>query len=336
VEYSSPGLARCNSDDPTLTKRYLTIDLGGTRARVATSNDDLALSGRLDEPTDHSRGPESVVAQLARLGMQSCHNSGIDLAEIELAVVASPGPLDTRAGTVFDPPNLPGWNEVPLGGMLKAALGVRTLIVNDANAAALGEFFFGAGRGTRNLVYLTISTGIGGGVVVNGSLLDGTTGSGGELGHMTIDRDGPLCPCGNIGCLEALGSGRAIARRYAEMLRTETGNLSDDRPATARDIAERAAAGDRIARDVFDDAVRAVGAGVVNCVNIFNPDVVVLGGGITNVGERLFSPVREMVARYALPRPRASVRVVPAELGADVGLIGAAGLAVASQRESPA
>jgi glucokinase len=319
-----------------LSKLYLTVDLGGTQARVAISNDELELSGRLEEPTDHSRGPESVVAQLARLCMQSCRNAGISVAEIELAVIASPGPLDTRAGIVFDPPNLPGWNEVPLGGMMEAELGVPTVIVNDANAAALGEFFFGAGRGTRNLVYLTISTGIGGGVVVNRALLDGTTGSGGELGHMTIDRDGPLCPCGNIGCLEVLGSGRAIAHRYAEMRRAETGDPPDHRPATARDIAERAAAGDRIARDVFDDAVRAVGTGVVNCVNIFNPDIVVLGGGITNIGERLFSPVREMVARYALPRPRASVRVVRAELGADVGLIGAAGLAAVSHGDSPA
>ena len=304
--HANPMLDEANRGGGGLSTRFLTVDLGGSRARVATSNDDLELSGRLDEPTDHSRGPESVVAQLARLCIQSCDRSGVRLADIERVVVASPGPLDARAGIVFDPPNLLGWKEVPLGDMLEAALGVRTLIVNDANAAALGEFHFGAGRGTRNLVYLTISTGIGGGVVVNGSLLDGTTGSGGELGHMTIDWDGPLCPCGNIGCLEALGSGRAIARRYAEMLQIETSRPPDDRPATARDVADRAAAGERLAREVFDDAMRAVGIGVVNCVNIFNPDVIVLGGGITNVGERLFSPVRDMVARYALPRPRAT------------------------------
>jgi glucokinase len=300
---------------------------------VATSNDELAIFGRLDEPTDHSRGPESVVAQLARLCTQSCSASGVALSDIELLVVASPGPLDTRLGIVFDPPNLLGWERVPLRDMLESALHVPTVIVNDANASALGEFHFGAGRDTRNLVYLTISTGIGGGVVVDGMLLEGSSGSGGELGHMTIDRHGPVCPCGNIGCLEVLGSGRAIARRYAEALR-ERDRPESRPPASARDIVRLASEGDPLAAEIFGDAVRAVGTGVVNCVNIFNPDVVVLGGGVTNAGERLFAPVRDMVQRYALPRPRASVRVVPAELGSDVGLIGAAGLAAATERRS--
>jgi len=317
-----------------MSARYLVVDLGGSRARVATADDELALSGRGEESTDHSRGPDSVVEQLVKLSRQSCDRSGIRVADIQLLVVASPGPLDTTAGIVFDPPNLLGWKAVPLRDMLMAALGVPTVIVNDANVAALGEFHFGAGRGTRNLVYLTISTGIGGGVVVNGSLLAGTTGSGGELGHMTIDRNGPLCPCGNIGCLEVLGSGRAIARRYAEGLAAQSGPASTGVALSAQDIARRAATGDQMAREVFDDAMRAVGTGVVNCVNIFNPDVVVLGGGITNVGERLFSLVREMVGRYALPRPRAGVSVVPAQLGPDVGLIGAAGFARAAGRAS--
>jgi glucokinase len=313
--------------------QYLVVDLGGSQARVATSNDELAISARLDEPTDHSRGPESVVAQLVRLCTQSCSASGVALSHIELLVVASPGPLDTRLGIVFDPPNLLGWERVPLRDMLESALHVPTVIVNDANASALGEFHFGAGRDSRNLVYLTISTGIGGGVVVDGVLLEGSSGSGGELGHMTIDRHGPVCPCGNIGCLEALGSGRAIARRYAETLR-ERGVQESRPPASARDIVRLASDGDPVAAKVFEDAARAVGTGVVNCVNIFNPDVVVLGGGVTNAGERLFAPVRDMVQRFALPRPRASVRVVPAELGLDVGLIGAAGLAAATDKRS--
>jgi glucokinase len=317
-----------------MSARYLVVDLGGSQVRVATADDNLQLSGRLEEPTDHSRGPEGVVAQIVRLCIQTCAKSGVSPADITLLVVGCPGPLDSRQGIVFDPPNLLGWKEVPLRDMLQTALGVPTVIVNDANAAALGEFHFGAGRGTRNLVYLTISTGIGGGVVVDGALLEGTSGSGGELGHMTIDRDGPVCPCGNIGCLEALGSGRAIARRYGEALAERYPGVVPDPPATARDIVRLATQGDSVALEIFDDAARAVGTGVVNCVNIFNPDVVVLGGGVTNAGERLFAPVRDMVQRYALPRPRASVRVLPAELGSDVGLIGAAGLAVATRRRS--
>jgi glucokinase len=317
-----------------MSATYLVVDLGGSHVRVATADDNLQLTGRLEEPTDHSRGPDSVVAQIVRLCMQSCAKSGLPLADIALLVVGCPGPLDTRHGTVFDPPNLLGWREVPLRDMLQTAVGVRAVIVNDANAAALGEFHFGAGRGTRNLVYLTISTGVGGGVVADGALLEGTSGSGGELGHMTIDRHGPVCPCGNIGCLEALGSGRAIARRYGEALAERFPGVVPNPPATARDIVNLAIQGDEVALEIFNDAARAVGTGVVNCVNIFNPEVVVLGGRVTNAGERLFAPVRDMVRRYALPRPRASVRVLPAELGSDVGLIGAAGLAVASVRRS--
>lgn len=315
-----------------MNAQYLAVDLGGSQARVATTSVDLDLCGRLDEPTDHSRGPESVVAQLARLCTRSCEESGVSLTDIACLAVASPGPLDTRHGIVFDPPNLPGWDQVPLRELLQQALHVPTVIVNDANAAALGEFHFGAGRNDRNLVYLTISTGIGGGVVLDGVVLEGTSGSGGELGHMTIDRNGPVCPCGNIGCLEALGSGRAIAGRYSEALAEEHGSKGRNLAVTARDVIRLASEGDQLALDIFSDAARAVGTGVVNCINIFNPDVVVLGGGITNAGERLFGPVRDMVQRYALPRARASVRVVPAELGPDVGLIGAAGLAVSTHQ----
>ena len=310
---------------------YLAIDLGGSQARVAVANSSLELSARLSEPTDHTRGPEGVVEQLTRLCRLSCAEGRISLTDLTRVVIACPGPLDSREGIVFNPPNLLGWNRVHLRDMMQSALGAPVLLVNDANAAAFGEFHFGAGRGCRNLVYLTISTGIGGGVVVDGVLLEGTSGSGGELGHMTIDRDGPLCPCGNIGCLEALGSGRAIARRYAEALAASGQPAVEEPPVSAREVARLAACGDSLAGEVFQDAARAVGTGVVNCVNIFNPEVVVLGGGLTNAGDLLFAPVHDMLRRYALPRPRESVRVVGAELGADVGLIGAAGVAVAGR-----
>ncbi|HEX6507882.1 MAG TPA: ROK family protein [Chloroflexota bacterium] len=312
-----------------LTRSYLVVDIGGSRVRVAVADSSLALAGRLDEPTDHSLGPESVVAQIAGMSRESCKRASVDWSDISSMVVACPGPLDARSGVVFDPPNLLGWHRVPLRDLLQEQLGVPVYIVNDANAAAFGEFHFGAGRGRRNLVYLTISTGIGGGVVVDGSLLEGTSGSGGELGHMTIDRHGPRCPCGNIGCLEVLGSGSAIARRYAECLAAR-GQFEAGTPtgADAREVARRAREGEPLAREVFLDAAEAVGTGVVNCINIFNPDVVVLGGGVTGAEDLLFDPVRRMAATYALPRPREFARIVPAELGPDVGLIGAAGVAV--------
>ncbi len=314
-------------------RHILAVDLGGSQCRSAVADDQFRLHGRLQEATDHRRGPDGVVAQIASLCRQSLAEQRIALSQVELLAVACPGPLDSRSGVVFDPPNLLGWNEVPLQDMLHEALGIRTVIVNDANAAALAEYHLGAGRGTRNLVYLTISTGIGGGVVAGGMLLEGTSGSGGELGHMTVDRHGPVCPCGNVGCVEAVASGRAIARRYAEAHRAE-GPEVGMKPASARDIALAAAQGHEPEASIFRDAASAVGTAVVNCINIFNPDVVVLGGGITQAGDLLFGPILQAVHQYSLPHPRAAVRVCRAEFGADVGLIGAAAFGVMARLDA--
>jgi glucokinase len=180
-------------------------------------------------------------------------------------------------------------------------------------------------------VYLTVSTGIGGGVVVEGRLLEGASGTAGEIGHTTIDRHGPICKCGNIGCLEALASGTAIARRFKEAL--EAGGPSRasasfaGREPTAEDVARAAQSGDRLALSVFTDAAEAIGFGVVNCIHIFNPEVVAIGGGVTKAGSLLFDPINRIVDRYALAVPRKAVRVVGAEFGDDVGLVGAAAVA---------
>jgi glucokinase len=298
----------------------------------------MRLLGRVEEATDHSCGPESVVAQVVRMMRASLDVAGLVPGRVQRLAVASPGPLDVRSGVVDTPPNMPGWGVVPLQRLLEESLGIRTRIANDATAAALGEFRFGSGRGTRNLVYLTISTGIGGGVVVDGRLLEGTSGAGGEIGHMTIDRHGPPCKCGSVGCLEALASGTNIALRFQRAL--ERGGASclaptgDGAPPTARDIALAARHGDALALAVFRDAAEAIGTGVVNCIHIFNPEVVAIGGGVSNAGPLLFDTVREVVDRYALPMPRAVVRVVRTELGEEVGLMGAA--AVAADDRQPA
>jgi glucokinase len=311
---------------------HAVVDLGGTRVRAALVDSSMQLLNRVEENTNHERGPEGVVDQIARM-ITSCRR-GIDDQPVSL-VIATPGPSKPAIGMVCSPPNLPGWGDVPLKAMLEAAIGIPTRIVNDASVAAVGEFHFGSGRGFRNLVYLTISTGIGGGVVIEGVLLEGTSGAGAEIGHMTIDRHGPICKCGNIGCLEALASGLSIARRFQEAL--DAGGKSgltaelEGRPASAADIARAAAGGDPLAATVFRDAAMAIGTGVVNCIHIFNPDVVALGGGVTLAGPLLFDTVREMVSRYALAVPRDDVKVVPAELGEDVGLMGAAAIALASR-----
>lgn len=313
-----------------MEKMNVAVDLGGTQVRVALADRSLELHHKIVESTDHSHSASGVIDQIVRMAEEALTRSGLAWQHIERLAVASPGPLDARSGLVFAPPNMPGWGDVPLGPELAARTGVPVAVVNDANAAGFGEFHFGAGRGLRNLVYLTISTGIGGGVVVDGALLGGSAGTAAEIGHHTIDLHGVPCKCGSVGCLEMLASGTSIARLFQEaldagevsLLRPEPGS-----PVSAADVASAAGAGDPLAARIFRQAAEALGFGIVNCIHIFNPDIVVLGGGVTHAGKLLFDPVREIVDRHTMPVQRAAVRIVPAELGEDVGLIGAAAVA---------
>lgn len=314
------------------------VDLGGTRVRTAVVDPAGRLAGKRDEFTRHMGGPATVIEQIARMMRQSTEDCGMSLAQLSHVTVGSPGPLNTDIGVVYDAPNLPGWVNVQLRDELEVALGVPVHIVNDANAAALGEYLYGTGRGHRSFVYITVSTGIGGGVVINGRLLEGSAGTAGEIGHMTIDRDGPPCKCGSIGCLETLASGTAIARRFVEALdaggtSSVTGWVERDRIG-AEHIVKAAYEGDRLAYEVFTDSATALGFGVVNCVNLFNPDVVAIGGGVSQAGPLLFDTVERVVRKYALGVPLEAVRVVATQLGEDVGLLGAAAVPVSVPRRA--
>ncbi len=312
-----------------MDKRYLVVDLGGTHIRTAIASCDGRLLGRLDEPTPID-GPAAVIDRIVAMAAQSAQEAGTRVDHLVRAVVASPGPVDRERGIVFSPPNMPGWETVALGDALEPRLGLPVIIENDANVATLGEFRFGAARGTRYAVYMTISTGIGGGVVVDGTLLTGAGGTAGEIGHMTIDRHGPVCGCGNVGCLEASGSGTSIARRFREAVEMGRETTVAGHKPTAAEIAEAAQRGDHLAREIFLDAADAIGTGVANAINLFNPDVVVLGGGVSKTGPLLFDTVEAVVARRALPAAGRSARVVPAALGDDVGLVGALAVALAA------
>lgn len=309
-----------------MNPRFVAVDLGGTRVRVALAGDELILVARREERTDHSAGPESVLAEIARLVNAALQDAGVSAAHISRVVVASPGPLNGSTGVVFSPPNMPGWGEVALGAELEDRLHMPVTIVNDANAAAVGEMMAGAGSGCKNVVYLTVSTGIGAGVIIDGNLLEGASGAAGEIGHMTVDLHGPICNCGNIGCLEALASGTGIACRFSERLAAGA-RSSVTSGATAAEIAAGAAAGDETAASVVNDAYTALAFGVVNCIHIFNPDIVIIGGGVVVHSPQIFGAINVIVAQYALPVARAAARVVPAALGEDAGLVGAAATA---------
>jgi glucokinase len=243
--------------------------------------------------------------------------------EIEAVGIACGGPLDPDRGTV-SPLHLPAWRDVPIVALTEEGYERPAFLENDATAATAGEYRFGAAAGTRNMVYLTISTGVGGGAVTDGRLHRGAAGNGGELGHITVDWRGRRCPgCGRRGCLEAYVSGTAIAERAHEA----GVRGSHARGPTAADVAAAARAGDAVARALWDETIEALACGVTSLVNAFEPELVVLGGGVTRTGDQLLGPVRERVRADAVGPAGEAAEIVPAALGDHVGVVGAAAIA---------
>lgn len=309
------------------------IDIGGTKIAAAVVDADGSVLGRRQIATDAHEGPERVLARLTSFVGELAREHAAEV--IGGLGVGCPGPLDARAGVIQGPPNLPGWHDVPLVERLRASLGLPTFLENDANLAALAEHRFGAGRGARNLVYVTVSTGIGAGVIIEDALYLGANGNAGELGHVSVDYRGAACNCGNRGCLEAIASGTAIAasvrKRIAAGERSSLSALSPER-IDGSAIVEALRAEDALARAVWDDAMLALGTGVANIINAFNPERVILGGGLTHAGDLLFDPVRRVALARAMPPISRAVTILPAALGGDVGVLGAAALAMARIR----
>jgi glucokinase len=256
-------------------------------------------------------------------GVQSIYGIGIGCG----------GPLDRETGVILSSPNLPGWRDVPLRQIIQDALGAPVTLDNDANAAALAEARFGAGRQIQNFIYLTISTGIGGAIVINGQLYHGSTGNAGEFGHQTLNPNGPLCLCGKRGCLEAYASGTSIARCAREAAQSQqtliTQFVDGDLDRINADIVSFAARkGDQVALELWEQAGCHLGHGIANAINIINPERVILGGGVTKAGDLLFVPTRRYAAKWTMPELFRNVEIVPAELGDDIGIYGAAVLAM--------
>ncbi|GHO69248.1 glucokinase [Ktedonobacter sp. SOSP1-52] len=315
------------------------VDLGGTQIRAAVLQGATLLS-RANLLTGDNGTPERVIPRLFQAVDQALADAQLTPAQIAGIGIAAPGPLNNRTGVVISPPNLPGWTDIPLRDIFAEHYQLPIYLENDANAAGLGEHLFGAGRGSNEMVYLTISTGIGGGVITNGKILEGIAGAAGELGHITVDWRGEPCGCGNVGCLEGLASGTGIARRVLaaiargegeELLRfarqQQSGLHADEElRVDARLVAQAATAGVFLAQQVLGEASEALGVGLVNIIHIFNPELIVLGGGLMQMGEQLLAPARAIVQQRAMQVPREMARIVPAELGPNVGLVGAGAL----------
>jgi len=308
----------------------LAIDLGGTKINAAIISDKGKVLAREYLLTLAHQGVEPVTKRILSAIDRIISSGGTNLSQLCCVTIAAAGAIDSDKGLITFSPNLPGWHNVPLRDIIKDKLRVDTWLINDTNAAALGEHHFGVGRGVNNLIYLTVGTGIGGGIILDGELYTGACGSAGEIGHMTIDVNGIRCNCGNTGCWETLASGTAIAREAIRRIKQgERSSLTDIvkgeiEEITAEKVAVAAQGGDTLALEVISEAATYLGVGMVNLVNIFNPEMIIVGGGVVKMGDLLLGPARQVVAERAFPISAGAVRIVPTQLGGDAGMLGAA------------
>jgi glucokinase len=293
------------------------VDIGGTNLRVALADRNGKLISRNAELTQAQEGSESGIRRIKAMIRKTVSATGFK--KVRGVVVASAGPIDPSRGMILTPPSLPKWNNVPL----------RALLEEEFDMAAWGEHRSGAGRGCDQLIYITVSTGVGGGVIIGGQLLRGSVISVAEIGHMVIDPQGPVCNCGGRGHLEALASGTAIARMSSErILKGDISSISslagnDLSRVRAEMVVQAACLGDSVASDVMRKAGTNLGIAIVSLIHIFDPQVVIIGGGVSNSGELLLGPIREVIGEQTMPDFKGRAKVVRSALGGDSGILGA-------------
>ena len=316
------------------TGTAIAIDLGGTQLRVALVEGDH-LVDRVALPTDTALGPVGICDQIVQIIDRLTNRPGADRMGMDIAGdiagigMCCAGPINTETGTVTDIPTLPGWEGFPLAATLSQRTGLRVRVENDGIAAALGEWRHGAGEGARNMVYLTVSTGIGGGAVVDGRLLRGHKGISGHIGHMRMAQDGPRCHCGAVGCFEALASGTALKQRALDAISSASSpylaSIAADAGIDARDVVEGARAGDPHCLQLVADEAMYLGQGITSAIHMFSPERVIMGGGLSHAFDLLAPGIHDVIRRDALA-PFRQIPVVAAALGDNSGLMGAAAL----------
>ncbi len=310
------------------------IDLGGTKILAAVMNTDGAIVGMAKKKTKGELGPDVVIKRIVDAAADAASAAKVSLKAIDGVGVGAPGPVDYETGVVYSAPNLPGWDEIPLGARLQAELGAPVWVDNDVNLGTLGEFSLGAGRGCRHMVGVFVGTGVGGGIVVDGKLHRGARYAAGEVGHMIVQPNGPLCGCGRRGCLEAFASRTAIER-------TVRAGLAEGRPSILPEML--AAEKDRLTSGIIKQALDAqdplmveaiaqaqfyLGILVANLVNALDPEKVVFGGGVVEaLGDVFLQPVRSTAQSYYLQQRNTDrISIVPATLGDHAGVLGGAAL----------
>jgi len=307
------------------------IDLGGTKIYAALAKLDGELVAEIIEPTE--KDGKALLAQLLNIVKKVLDRGGISREKVLGIGIGAPGTIDFKTGTVITAPNLP-WENYPLKIKMQAELRLPVEVENDANLAALGEFKYGAGRGFKDLVYVTVSTGVGAGIIIGGQLYRGSSGSAGELGHTVVEPGGPKCNCGKKGCLEVMASGTAIGRMARQLVDDGFGQgilkLAGGKKEniTAKTVGNAFLAGDTEARAILEEVAFYLGIGLSNVINLLNPALLVLGGGVINIGEPFLELVNNELALQVLPQPHKDLTLRKAQLGAKTGVMGAVALAL--------
>ncbi len=306
------------------------IDIGGTNIKlgIVDSGGGVVKEGMI--PTGAEEGPRAVTARISKW-FDSCKKN---IPDIDRVGVGCAGLVDSKKGILFSSPNLPGWSNVELGKLFSEELNLPAIIDNDANCAAYGEFRLGAGKGVKHFICVTLGTGVGAGLIINGRLHRGFSGQAGEIGHTLIKVEGRLCGCGNRGCLEAYIGSSAIVERAKKMLEQESGNsLAGVEQLSVKDITKAAEDGNEIAIRTLEKTGWYFGIGLVNAVHIINPEVIAVGGGVSGAGDLILNPTRESFAEHVMNDIFLDVRIVTAQLGNKASFLGAAMLAFDHKQE---
>lgn len=311
------------------------VDIGGTKIMTAVFSADGQMLAKDVCPTIANDGVDAVIERLKSSIDSLLIRYKLNASRLAGIGIACAGGIDSASGIVVTPsPNLPGWDDLPLRDIIEERFDVRTCVLNDASSAALGEQRSGAGQGMKNVVLVTLGTGIGGGIVIDGHLYLGARGSAGEIGHMTVDEQGPVCGCGNTGCLEVMASGRAVAREAVKRLsQGEKSSLTEMAGGkvvdiTSEHVAAAAADGDSLALDVLSHAAHYLGVGLVNIVNTFNSEMIILGGGMAELNSLYVEPAKKLVKERAFSISTQKLNIVTARLGNEAGVYGAAAYAI--------
>lgn len=310
-------------------KLILGVDIGGTKIAAAVVTDEGKVISRGYGSTSAQAGPQVVIDNIFATIDRTISSSNVVLSQLSGIGIAAAGIIDSKKGKVIFSPNLPGWHEVPLGDAVHQRFNVSTYLGNDASLAALGEWCFGVKKQVANLIYVTVSTGIGGGIICNGKPYTGVLGAAGEIGHMTIDVNGPRCNCGNVGCWETLASGTALAREAVKHIEEGASTSivefagGDLTRVDAKVVFEAAKQGDKLANQLIARLGYYLGVGLANLVNIFNPELILIGGGVAKMGNLLLAPAIKVVEERAFTTSATSVQIRPALLGDDSSILGA-------------